>query len=68
MEKGKNVEKVKDMIKEGEEKLKRKIKENYKVKVNKKGDYIIKWKKNYEMGMVEIIEVGDKKEKIEKIV
>lgn len=42
MEKGKNVEKVKDMIKEGEEKLKRKIKENYKVKVNKKGDYIIK--------------------------
>ncbi|SCD25151.1 pseudoazurin (Cupredoxin) (Blue copper protein) [Brucella inopinata] len=68
MDKGHNVETVKDMIPDGAEKFKSKINEHYTVTVNQPGAYLIKCTPHYAMGMVALIAVGDKPENLEKIV
>ena len=68
VDKGHNVESIKDMIPEGAEKFKSKINENYTLTVTQPGAYFVKCTPHYSMGMVALITVGDSPENLEKIV
>ncbi|MBC2885251.1 pseudoazurin [Ochrobactrum sp. CM-21-5] len=68
VDKGHNVESIKDMIPEGVEKFKSKINENYTLTVTQPGAYFVKCTPHYSMGMVALITVGDSPENLEKIV
>ncbi|ERI12290.1 pseudoazurin [Ochrobactrum sp. EGD-AQ16] len=68
VDKGHNVESIKDMIPEGAEKFKSKINENYVLTVTEPGAYLVKCTPHYAMGMIALIAVGDSPANLEQIV
>ncbi len=68
VDKGHNVESIKDMIPEGAEKFKSKINENYVLTVNQPGAYLVKCTPHYAMGMIALIAVGDNPANLDQIV
>ncbi len=68
VDKGHNVESIKDMIPAAAEKFKSKINENYVLSVTEPGAYFVKCTPHYAMGMVALIVVGDNPSNLEQIV
>ena len=68
IDKGHNVESIKDMIPAAAEKFKSKINENYVLSVTEPGAYFVKCTPHYAMGMVALIVVGDNPANLEEIV
>lgn len=68
VDKGHNVESIKDMIPEGAEKFKSKINENYVLTVNQPGAYLVKCTPHYAMGMIALIAVGDNPANLDQII
>ena len=68
VDKGHNVESIKDMIPEGAEKFKSKINENYVLTVNQPGAYLVKCIPHYAMGMIALIAVGDNPANLDQII
>ncbi|MBC8718337.1 MULTISPECIES: pseudoazurin [Brucella/Ochrobactrum group] len=68
IDKGHNVESVKDMIPAAAEKFKSKINENYVLTVSEPGAYFVKCTPHYAMGMVALIVVGDNPANLDEIV
>src|SRR5690606_31708961 len=68
VDKGHNVESIKDMIPAAAEKFKSKINENYVLSVTEPGAYFVKCTPHYAMGMVALIVVGDNPANLEEIV
>lgn len=68
VDKGHNVESIKDMIPEGAEKFKSKINENYVLTVTQPGAYLVKCTPHYAMGMIALIAVGDSPANLDEIV
>ncbi len=59
IDKGHNVESVKDMIPEGVEPFKSKMNDTFSLPVTKEGAYLVKCTPHYAMGMAALIVVGD---------
>lgn len=68
VDKGHNVESIKDMIPAAAEKFKSKINENYVLSVSEPGAYFVKCTPHYAMGMVALIVVGDNPANLDEIV
>lgn len=68
IDKGHNVESIKDMIPAGVEPFKSKINENYTLTVTEPGAYFVKCTPHYSMGMVALIAVGENPANLEQIV
>lgn len=68
VDKGHNVESIKDMIPTTAEKFKSKINENYVLSVTEPGAYLVKCTPHYAMGMVALIVVGENPANLEQIV
>ena len=68
IDKGHNVESIKDMIPEGAEKFKSKINETFELTVTTPGAYLVKCTPHYAMGMVALIAVGDNPVNLDQIV
>lgn len=68
IDKGHNVESIKDMIPEGVAAFKSKINENYTLTVTEPGAYFVKCTPHYSMGMVALIVVGDNPGNLEQII
>lgn len=68
VDKGHNVESIKDMIPEGVEKFKSKVNENYVLTVTQPGAYLVKCTPHYSMGMIALISVGDNPANLDQIV
>lgn len=68
IDKGHNVESIKDMIPAAAEKFKSKINENYVLTVSEPGAYFVKCTPHYAMGMVALIVVGDNPANLDEIV
>lgn len=68
VDKGHNVESIKDMIPPGAEKFKSKINENYVLTVTEPGSYLVKCTPHYAMGMIALIAVGDSSANLDQIV
>lgn len=68
VDKGHNVESIKNMIPEGAEPFKSKVDETYVLTVDKPGAYLVKCTPHYAMGMVALISVGDNPANLDAIV
>ena len=68
IDKGHNVESIKDMIPEGAEKFKSKMNETFELTVTTPGAYLVKCTPHYAMGMVALITVGDDPANLDQIV
>lgn len=67
IDKGHNVETIKDMIPEGSTPFKSKINEDFTVTLTQDGAYFVKCTPHYAMGMVALIVVGDNPANLEQI-
>lgn len=68
VDKGHNVESIKDMIPQGVEAFKGKINQDYVLTVTEPGAYLIKCTPHYAMGMIALVVVGDNPANLDQIV
>lgn len=68
IDKGHNVESIKDMLPEGVEPFKSKMNDIFTLPVSKEGAYLVKCTPHYAMGMVALIVVGDHPANLDAIV